>query len=458
MKNIWWGFIMLMMIISMISAQDEGFDVDRLPLGDVNKKYDFSAVKLDKIFSTAANREISYDNLIASLAKNRIVMVGETHTDQNHHDVQLDIIKGLTEAGKKVCLALEMFNPSQNEALLAWTSGKSDEETFLMESGFFNSWGHNYRYYRSIFMYAKENNIPISGVNSERKYASKIGKVGLDGLTQEEREAIPEVDTSNTEHKFFFKVAMQGMDATMPSRFKNIYPAQCLWDAAMGEGAIEVAKKNPDAVVVVLAGSGHVIYNFGIGRIIRARSDLSFESVVTVDVPEEIPESTMMKVQKDIKKEGMTDKKAGSGKQMPAMKIKPEDGEKSKKMPPKSMIKAMGKMDQTPYKVVIRSLADYLWGKKELEQEKYPAFGITIVDSDDGEGYLVKRVLPNTIASENGFTKGDIIIAVDNKKFESNELLKKYLHFKNWNDEIKFQIKREDKNMKISFVIEPVEE
>ncbi|MCK5076425.1 MAG: ChaN family lipoprotein, partial [Calditrichia bacterium] len=141
MKNIWWGFIMLMMIISMISAQDEGFDVDRLPLGDVNKKYDFSAVKLDKIFSTAANREISYDNLIASLAKNRIVMVGETHTDQNHHDVQLDIIKGLTEAGKKVCLALEMFNSSQNEALLAWTSGKSDEETFLMESGFFKSWG-----------------------------------------------------------------------------------------------------------------------------------------------------------------------------------------------------------------------------------------------------------------------------------------------------------------------------
>ena len=37
----------------------------------------------------------------------------------------------------------------------------------------------------------------------------------------------------------------------------------------MGEGAIKIAKENPDAVVVVLAGSGHVVYNLGIGRIIN---------------------------------------------------------------------------------------------------------------------------------------------------------------------------------------------
>ena len=272
-------------------------------------------------------------------------------------------------------------------------------------------------------------------------------------VTKKEIKAIPEVDTLTAEHKFFFKVAMQGMDATMPKIFNNMYQAQSLWDAAMGEGAIKAAKKHPDATVIVLAGSGHVIYNLGIGRIIKDRSDLSFASVVTVDVPEEIEESGMMKIKKE-KQKKMT-------KDMSKMTSKDTENKESEmNAAPKmgNMMGGMPAMDTTPYRIVVRSLADYLWGKKEMEHEKYPSFGFSLKEFDKEKGYLIKRVLPETIAAENGLKTGDIILSIDDKEFSSYFELKKYMHYKSWEDTISFQINRNSEMKTVAFTIKPIEE
>lgn len=430
MKRLFLSVILAVLILSSSFAQS--FDSDRLPLGDVNKKYNFCAVKLDKIFNTNTNTETSFDEMINDLKKNRIVMIGESHTNQLHHDVQYEVIKGLVEAGKPVVLALEMFNPQQNEALSAWSSGKTDPNTFLEQTDFLTTWSHNYRYYKSIFDYCREKHIPIYGVNVERKYASKINMSGLGSLAEEEISILPHIDISNIEHKFLINVMMGGMDASMPKQFENMYAAQCLWDAAMGEGAIETAKKHPEATVVVLAGSGHVVYNLGIGRIIKDKSNFSFASVVTVDIPEKTKEESMTKVKKDLDKESEKDKKTTS------------DSPHS-----------MAGMDDIPNRVVVRSYADYLIGKREMKEDKYPAFGFSLKDSESKE-YIIERVLPGTIAYENGLKKADLIQSVDEKFFDSLFELKKYLHFKNWNEEISFKVKRGDKLENITFVILPV--
>lgn len=446
------AILIAILLSSTLITIAQSFDTDRIPIGNPEKKYDFCSVKLDKILNTTTLKNTSEDELIKSLGNHRIVMVGETHTNQSHHDVQLAVIKGLVESGKKVCLALEMYNPAQNEALAAWSSGATDDSTFIEQTDFLITWSHNYRYYEAIFNYVREKNIPMYGVNTPRKYASKIGRGGLEALTEEDLKVLPAIDTSTVEHKFFFKVAMQGMDATMPIQFRNIYPAQCLWDAAMGEGAIKAAKENPDAVVVVLAGSGHVVYNLGIGRIIKDRSDFSFASVITVDVADTVEESVMMKIRKSIKKE----KKEGEGMGMPKMP-KPDMKEGAKEKPSRMAHMPMMGMDSTPYKIVVRSLADYLWGKKEMEHEKYPSFGFSIKDND-GKGYLIKRVMPETIAYENGLKKGDTILSIDGKEFENSTQLRKHLQFKNWDEEIIFGIVREDEELEIKFIIKPVEE
>ncbi len=428
--------ILFILLSSTLLTVAQSFEIDRIPIGDPEKKYDFCQVNLDEIVNTTTLQSITKDELLKSLSEYRIVLIGETHTNQLHHDVQLDIIKGLIESGKEVILALEMFNSAQDSVLAAWSSGETDENTFIEQTDFLTTWSHNYRYYDAIFNYAREKNIPLFGVNTPRKYASKIGRGGLGALDEEDLKVLPAIDTSNIEHKFFFKVAMQGMDATMPAQFRNIYPAQCLWDAAMGEGAINIANENPNAIVVVLAGSGHVVYNIGIGRIIKERSDLSFASVVTVDVPE-------LEDKYGMDEDGEEDEIS-----------EPETEEEKRKKRPAHM--AHMPMDLTPNKVVIRSLSDFIWGKKEMEHDMYPSFGFG-VRKNDGQGYPVKLILPETIAYENGLKTGDIILSIDGNKFENSTQLKKYLQYKNWDEEITFAVIREDEEIDITFIIKPVE-
>lgn len=420
----------ILSFIILTNGFSQSFDSDRLPIGDTNKKYNFCTVKLDKIFNTNTNKESAFDEMINDLKQKRIVMIGESHTNQLHHDVQFEVIRGLVESGKPVVLALEMFNPGQNDALALWSSGKTDPDTFLEQTDFLTTWSHNYRYYKPIFDYCREKQIPIYGTNAERKYASKINMGGLSSLTDEDLQILPYIDTANVEHKFLINVMMDGMDASMPKQFVNMYAAQCLWDAAMGEGAIEAAKKHPEATIVVLAGSGHVVYNLGIGRIIKDKSDLPFASVVTVDIPNKTNHSGMDKVNKD-----------------------PEKDKNTTTISPHSM--GMMSMDGTPSRTVIRSYADYLFGKSEVKQEKYPSFGFSLKDTESSE-YLIDKIFPQTVAYENGLQKGDLIQFVDGKSFDNLFELKKYLHFKNWDEEITFKIQRDSESKEITFIIKPV--
>ena len=382
-----------------------------LPIGEESKKYELCAVEVDQIIETDSNKESSFEEMIEALMEMRIVMIGETHTNQSHHDIQLEIIKGLVEQGKPVVLALEMYNPSQNTRLAAWSSGETNPDSFMEQTGYLETWGHNYRYYKAIFDYAREKHLPMYGANVDRKYASKIGRGGLESLSDEERDLLPHIDTSNIEHKFLINILMEGMGASLPQYFKNMYPAQCLWDCAMGEGAIKAAEAHPDATVVVLAGSGHVIYNLGIGRVIHDLSNLPFASVVPVDI-------------------------------------------ETKDMDQNS---AHGMGGGSLNHVVARSYGDFLWGKQEEAQDKYPSLGISLNDIADN-GFPIKSVFPGTIAYEHGLRTGDQVLTINEQSFEDLFAVKKYLQFVNWDQTLKFKIKREDKIKEIECILQPVEE
>lgn len=132
------------------------------------------------------------------------------------------------------------------------------------------------------------------------------------------------------------------------------------------------------------------------------------------------------------------------------------DPQKEKKMPPMPMMPGTGSMEDLPHKIIVRSLADFFWGVPEEKQEKYPSFGLSVNEKKD-RGFELKRVLPESIAEEQGFQKGDIILAIDNNTFSTMNQLKKYLSLKNWNEEITFKFLREGKEVEKKFLIESKE-
>jgi len=480
---------LILFIESKLLAEDDEFNVERLPLGNPATKYDFVAVKVDQIFDAELNQHIDSSKFFARLAEKRVVMVGESHTNAEHHRIQLEVIKGLTEAGKKVCLALEMFNPTQNQALDDFIEGKYAVTDFMDSTRWFDSWGYNYRMYQPIFEYTRAHKIKIFGVNTKREYASLVGKKGVQGLSPEEMLEIPAIDTTNNEHRFLIKAYFTGSDALTPELFSTKYQAQCLWDAAMAEGAIKAARENPEAVVVVLAGSGHVAYNLGIGKVIHKRSGLPLASVIAIDVPKRKGESLMERMhkyrkKKKAKKDKNIDKdsmmkmdrkpkmspmgKMPAKKQMPTVKVTkkgkmppagmPQKGEKTPgKMPTKekmspAMLKMMQAMsDTTPYKIVVRSLADFLLGVPDTKgKAAYPSLGVRLGEKSE-KGFEINNVYPESIAEKNGIEADDLITAIDGKTFECINEFKKYLYTKNWSDSITVDIIRADKSQKLEF-------
>ncbi len=431
-------FLLIALSSAIAIAQTDEFNTDRLPVGNVRTKYDFCAVKLNAIFDTDAGGTISEAELIQKLQNYRIIMLGETHTNEQHHQMQLAVIRGLVESGASVRLALEMFTPAQNTALERYRTGQITEQEFLVQSDYFNTWGHNYRYYKPIFDYAREKQIPMHGVNIEQSLASKISRSGVESLSEAERERVPEIDTTDVEHRFYFKVAMEGMDAVAPAQFRRLYAAQCLWDAAMGTGAIEIAQLHPESIVLILVGSGHVAYNLGIGKIIQKRSDLPFCSIIAVDVPDTVKQSVMMQVKGSIKPKGTPSR---------------PDSVAARAKSTMAMMHG-GPMEETPYRIVISSLADFLWGVPQTKQEKYPSFGFS-VEERTTEGFRVRRVLPETLAQQYGFQVGDIILSIDGQSFENMAQLKQYLSFKDWGDKIAFKIMRNGKARQLKFKIQP---
>ncbi|MCK5520289.1 MAG: PDZ domain-containing protein, partial [Candidatus Marinimicrobia bacterium] len=112
--------------------------------------------------------------------------------------------------------------------------------------------------------------------------------------------------------------------------------------------------------------------------------------------------------------------------------------------------------DNTPFKIVTKSLANYLWGMPLMKKEKYPSVGVSA--KMQGDTLLVSRILPETIAFENGIHRGDIITAVDGKTFPNIIEYKIYMNYKNWGEKISFDILRDGEKKNITFVIEQKEE
>ena len=73
--------------------------------------------------------------------------------------------------------------------------------------------------------------------------------------------------------------------------FENFFAAQVLWDETMAESVADYVMASPDTQVIVLAGEGHVVFDFGIPSRVQRRlgDDLVAYSVLlnpTATTPE----------------------------------------------------------------------------------------------------------------------------------------------------------------------------
>ncbi len=223
-----------------------------------------------RIYDLQNNKEMLLSEVISDLKKNRIILVGEHHTNQNHHFAQLNVIQSLNEAGVRVAIGLEMFRNDSQQALDHWVDGNIGEAEF--QEIYYDNWTYPWSAYQMIFEYAKKEKIPMIGLNVPRDITRQVSRKGFNSLSEEQKGKLANVSCRvDKEYMDYIKKAFGG-HGHGKLNFTYFCEAQLVWDSAMAINTLEYLKKYPDAVVVLLAGTGHVRKG-AVPRQIRLRSE-----------------------------------------------------------------------------------------------------------------------------------------------------------------------------------------
>jgi uncharacterized iron-regulated protein len=203
-------------------------------------------------------------NIADEIKDKKIIFIGEEHDKPSHHMNQLKIIKGLYKMNGNLAIGMEMF-----------------ERQFLKKTEYFKRWGLDYRLYRPIIHFAKENKIPVIALNAESEIVKKVSENSLQSLSEGERRRIPdEMDFSDAQYRKLLREIFKFHPGSEDKDFNLFYQVQILWDETMAESIYEFLNENPDYQIVVLAGNGHLVYGYGIPKRTYRRNGFEYSTIL----------------------------------------------------------------------------------------------------------------------------------------------------------------------------------
>jgi uncharacterized iron-regulated protein len=235
---------------------------------------------------------ITQPDILKNLTKAQIIYLGEQHDRLADHQAQLAIIQHLHEnsqqTGGKIAIALEMFQKPYQQAINDYLAGKISETELIAKTEYETRWGYEWEYYAPILRYAKKFQIPVIALNVPTEITRKVARAGLDSLTEAEKKIIPPADQIKTDNEQYRQILLEVYkqhaenEQGHSANFQRFVLAQVLWDETMAEAIAQFHAKNSDHQIVVLAGAGHIIYNYGIPDRVQRRlgEDVKQKSVL----------------------------------------------------------------------------------------------------------------------------------------------------------------------------------
>lgn len=234
----------------------------------------------------------SFGAMIEDLALADAVFVGEDHDDPAHHAAQRRILEALSGRHPDLAVGLEMLQTPHQPAADRFASGTTDLPAFIAETDWERTWGFPIELYRPILDLVRARKLGLFALNAPGELVRRLSRQGLEALSEEDREALPEMDLENEAHRDFVRKAFSAHHEMPEDRFLRFYAVQVLWDETMAERTVRAMKSEPgaavvdesappDRFVVVFAGSGHVLRRLGIpSRVQRRLPDATIRTVV----------------------------------------------------------------------------------------------------------------------------------------------------------------------------------
>ena len=209
-----------------------------------------------KIYDTRAKQIVSIDKIAADCAGADVLFFGEEHNDSAGHFLEIEIFKALhKQFGDNLALSLEMFEADNQTALNDYLAGFIPEDRFSKDVRLWS----NYKDYRPLIEYAKQNKLNVIAANPPRRYVSMVSRRGmksLDSLSKEAKKFLPHLPYDTLTGRYREKF-METMKESPGGGSPNIYYSQSLWDAGMSYSMYRYWKKNKHKKIFHCVGRFH---------------------------------------------------------------------------------------------------------------------------------------------------------------------------------------------------------
>lgn len=215
-----------------------------------------------KIYDTRSKQIVGIEKIVADMAGADVLFFGEEHNDSAGHYLENKIFRELyAKYGSSMALSMEMFETDNQLVLDEYLQGKIDESRLAKDARLWS----NYRDYRPMVEFAKQNKLPVIAANPPRRYVTLVGRRGmqaLDSLSKEAKAFLPPLpyDTLTGRYREKFMEIMKGSPG---GENPKVYYSQTLWDAGMSYSIYRFLKKNKGRKVFHCVGKFHTDEKLG---------------------------------------------------------------------------------------------------------------------------------------------------------------------------------------------------
>lgn len=221
-----------------------------------------SANAATNVVRMADKTPVEFGRFLEDIGRSDVIFLGDTHDDKELHEKQLEIIRGLHARSPRLAIGVEMFTADSQRYLDDWTNGKLQERDFV--AIYARNWSYDWRLYRDIFIFARDNQIPMIALNVPKPVIAKVVRHGAKALTEEERKDLPGGPWTLNPRQAGYLSRIRGEvfgNRPSPIPTANFDEAQALRNEAMAYNIGKFRKQTPERKVVVIAGTWHAIKN-----------------------------------------------------------------------------------------------------------------------------------------------------------------------------------------------------
>ncbi len=236
---------------------------------------------LAQLYKSETRSSSTVEELVESLRPGDILLLGELHTNAQHHLNQEAILNEMHAQGVTFDVGMEFFYDWRKQINVdSYLNGDSSKEEFLTA---INWGGDSYDFYKHLVLWPLEVGGWTFAINAPRELTQTIARSGFKSLPPKMQALMPpNFELGNDQYFERFKLAMGG-DHVPPDQLINYFTAQSVWDETMAWQTLTHQSRSSSDIFVIIVGDFHVAYGGGLPDRLLARGARRVVTLSQVD-------------------------------------------------------------------------------------------------------------------------------------------------------------------------------